>query len=53
MRFDAFLVSTFIGIRPKGRFIRRHFSHLDGYNHEPAPTNMPRTRNNEALVREY
>ena len=26
----------------KGRFIRRHFSYLDGYNHEPAPAIMPR-----------
>jgi len=52
-RLVAFLVSTFIEIRPKGRFIRSYFCYLDGYNHESASTNMPRTPNNITLVREY
>lgn len=52
-RYIAFLVSTFIEIQPDGRFIRRHFSYLDGYNHESAPTNMPRTYNKCVPVQEY
>ena len=52
-RYIAFLVSTFAKIQPKGRFIRELFSHLDGYNHESAPANMPRTPNKTQLVREY
>jgi len=52
-RYIAFLVSTFIEIQPDGRFIRRHFSYLDGYNHESAPTNMPRTYKKCVPVQEY
>ena len=52
-RYIAFLVSTFARIQPKGRFTRRHFSYLDGYNHESALTIMPRTYNKYMPVQEY
>ena len=52
-RYIAFLVSTFARIQPKGRFIRRLFSYLDGYNHESALTTMPRTYNKYMPVQEY
>ena len=52
-RYIAFLVSTFIRIQPDGRFIRTHFLYLDGYNHESALTNMPRTYNKYMPVQEY